>query len=126
MTGILRAWGPAAIWAALLFILSSIPATGASWLPVSDKVVHFALYAVLGALLARGARTSSGRPAHALLLALGVAYGLSDEWHQTFVPGRDASAGDLVADTLGVVAGYLIVLGLYRRWAPRYASSTDA
>jgi VanZ family protein len=38
-------------------------------------------------------------------VALVVFYGMTDEFHQTFVPGRTASIDDLVADTIGAFAG---------------------
>jgi VanZ family protein len=42
-----------------------------------------------------------------------VAYGASDEWHQSFVPGRPMSGADLVADTIGA----LIAAGVLWAWA---------
>jgi len=74
---------------------------------MSDKVVHLGLYAVLGLALAWAGRESGwNRPF--LLLALGFGYGVLDEWHQSFVPGRDPSFGDLLADGVGVALGVLL------------------
>jgi len=111
------AWGPAVAWAAALFLLSATPDPPGSGLfaqiPGGDKLVHFGLYAVLGGLLARGRRRHlrGGEPArpwlHAALILAGALYGVSDEWHQSFVPGRDASALDWLADLCGVTLGYL-------------------
>jgi len=70
-------------------------------------MAHLVLYAVLGATLAWGKRcrpTSSPRPV--VLWGVGVLYGVSDEWHQAFTPGRDVSLGDLTADAVGVALGY--------------------
>ncbi len=74
-----------------------------------DYVAHALSYAVLGALLVRalgggplGSMTQSLIVPAALIGAL---YGLSDEFHQSFVPGRMASAGDLAADAIGSLAG---------------------
>jgi VanZ family protein len=102
----LKAWGPAAIWAAVLFLLSEKqPGTSDLWDLVPDKVVHLGLYGVLGATLAWG-RHRTRRPLSFFLLALaGIVYGASDEWHQSFVPGRTPSAGDILADSVGVVLG---------------------
>lgn len=104
----LKAWGPAAIWAAVLFLLSRISGEGTpDWPWMSDKVVHLGLYAVLGLTLAWAGRESGwNRPF--LLLALGFGYGVLDEWHQSFVPGRDPSFGDLLADGVGVALGVLL------------------
>lgn len=109
-------WGPAAIWAAVLFLLSSISdRPGIAWLPIGDKIAHVALYGVLGAALAWSRWSGRGRPSHALLLGLGLLYGVSDEWHQSFVPGRTASLADLAADAVGVSLGYVTLLALMSR-----------
>ncbi len=108
-------WGPAALWAAVLFLLSSFPQVpGTSWvglIPGLDKVGHFGLYFILGLALAwAGHRLDPGRHRqifHVVLVLVGVAYGASDEWHQSFVPPRDVEVMDWVADSLGVTLGYL-------------------
>jgi len=86
--------------------------TGPSSFPVNDKVVHFGLYFVLGSTLAWGRARSGWVLGHTMLIALGVLYGVTDEWHQSFVPGRDASIADWIADCIGVVAGYAATTGL--------------
>jgi VanZ family protein len=113
-----RAWLPAVGWAALIFALSSRPTLPVDLHLGRDKIAHFAAYAVLGFFLAR-ARQASGLSAVAAAL-LGVAYAASDEWHQSFVPGRSAEVADWLADALGVVAG----LFLYQRLPGRRASGT--
>jgi len=50
-----------------------------------------------------GAPLSWWRAAGAV--AITTAYGCSDEWHQSFVPGRDADLRDVWADAVGAVAG---------------------
>jgi VanZ family protein len=108
-------WGPAVLWAAVLFFLSATPDFPGGGLlrriPGGDKLVHLALYAVLGVALAWGRRRHwrSAPPSlwvHAALILAGALYGVSDEWHQSFVPGRDASALDWLADLCGVTLGY--------------------
>jgi len=100
-----RAWGPATLWLAVLFILSHQPNdTVPTWWSVPDAVAHVALYAVLGAALAWG-RHITGRPGWPPLGAFGIAWAISDEWHQSFVPGRDPSAGDVLADVVGLLIG---------------------
>jgi len=112
----LRSWGPAALWAAVLFFMSTLSdVPGDAWFPLADKVGHLGLYGVLGATLAWGRHRSGARMPHAWPVAAGIAYGLSDEWHQSFVPGRDVSLGDWGADTLGVVLGYWFVSALFLR-----------
>lgn len=108
-----RVWGPAAGWAAVLFLLSAVPGSDVGpTVPHLDKVAHFGLYAVLGGTLGWVRVRRMPRLPHLLLLALGLLYALSDEFHQAFVPGRDPDALDLVADALGVLMGY----GLFLRW----------
>jgi VanZ family protein len=44
-----------------------------------------------------------------ITLIFGTLYGLTDEWHQSFVPERQASARDLAADAVGVAIGSLFM-----------------
>jgi VanZ family protein len=109
----LVAWGPAATWAAVLFFLSS-----RSTLPVDlssglDKVAHFLAYLVLGFLLTHAAVYL--RLPLLAAVALGWFYGALDEYHQSFVPGRDASFGDWVADAAGTVVGVVLFLLVSRK-----------
>lgn len=104
----LLGWGPAALWAAVLFLLSELRGTSVSLPADTDKLVHGGLYLILGLSLAWGKATiGSGVPVVVLLL-MGVGYGALDEWHQSFVPGRDVSVGDWVADSIGVMLGLLL------------------
>lgn len=105
---------PALIWAAIIFVLSSLP--GSAYPPTdlvnADKLVHVAIYGLLGALAARGLRLGWGwhRVRTILVAALGsILYGLSDELHQWFVPGRNADWRDLVADAVGAVLGAALI-----------------
>ena len=86
-----------------------------NWVPAADKLAHLVVYGILGALLARGRRLQGHLP-HAVLVLVGALYGASDEWHQSFVPGRQVSALDWVADLCGVAAGYWLAYSLL---APR-------
>ncbi len=89
----------AVLYMALIFFLSSLPGSAAGIPPPWDKLAHALEYGGLGFLLGRGL----GRPLPAAVLA--VLYGLSDELHQRYVPGREASAGDLLADAVGALIG---------------------
>jgi VanZ family protein len=108
------AWLPVVVWAGLIFALSSIPDLGTGlggWDLVLRKAAHVVEYAVLGALLFR-ALSSAGQPlrngsAGTWAWMLGAAYAASDELHQHFVPGRQASALDLAIDAVGVAVGVL-------------------
>lgn len=103
MSGFLRRWGPALLWTALLFAVSSRPSLPVELRSGTDKLAHFAAYAVLGALLAYGQARS--RLAVLWAVALGVLVGALDELYQSTVPGRSAEVADWIADTLGVLFG---------------------
>jgi VanZ family protein len=98
-------WLPVVVWAAVIFAFSSVPDLGTGlggWDLVLRKLAHTAEYAILGALLLR----ATGRIG--IALALGIAYAVSDEIHQTFVPGRAGKPLDVAIDTLGLVVGVAI------------------
>jgi VanZ family protein len=104
-------WLPVVAWAALIFALSSISDLGTGlggWDLALRKAAHLAEYAILGALLAR-ALLGTTRWWSWLAWFAGAAYAASDELHQHFVPGRQASVVDLVIDAVGVVVGVLAV-----------------
>ena len=75
----------------------------------ADWLVHVVEYSVLGFLLSRALKRSArrlrGTFIYAAVLAIGVAYAASDEYHQSFVPSRDASLHDGLADTAGLALG---------------------
>ena len=107
----LLVWGPIVLWAGLIFGLSSIPSlsTGlGTWDLALRKVAHAAEYAVLGLLLLR----AIGRELPSF--AAGVAYAVSDEVHQRFVPGRHGAVYDVAIDALGVLIGVLAMRRVLR------------
>jgi VanZ family protein len=106
----------AVLYAALIYWLSSLgnplPFIH-TWFPGEDKVLHASGYALLGALLA-SALIGLVRPGRALLLAVVLAslYGVTDEWHQSFVPGRTSDPLDWTADTVGALGGAALAIAL--------------
>lgn len=103
----LRGWGPVLGWMGLIFWLSSRPDIPSLAVGRLDQLVksggHAALYAVLALLLDRAWRlerwsSCARRPAVMFLVLL---YAVSDEWHQSFVPGRFPSLYDVFFDLLG-------------------------
>lgn len=119
----LSLWGPVMLHMGLIFAASS--RSDLDPLPgnVLDKIIHFGVYAVLGALTARalaGGRLETPQWRHAALaVLLSTLYGASDEWHQGFVPGRTPDAMDMAADALGAGAGAAAVLAVRRFLAAR-------
>ncbi|WP_082053577.1 VanZ family protein [Gordoniibacillus kamchatkensis] len=75
------------------------------------KAGHVAEYALLAWLWMRTMRTwPAGRSrlqAAAIAAAISIVYAASDEWHQTFVPGRTGHAVDVAVDAAGVAAAML-------------------
>ncbi len=113
MTPRARAWPYALLalaWAGVLFWESS-RANPFPFLPEAilseDKLLHAGAYAVLGALVAAALRGTRLRPGRVVVLAVLVAaaYGATDEWHQSYVPGRDADPLDWAADASGAILG---------------------
>lgn len=113
-------WPPLA-WAAVLFIQSSIPNLSS---PVKitkwdDKWIHVVIYLPLGFLLMRSLQhVRPERPMRMLVLItfiLGASYGISDELHQYFVPGRFSDWRDAAADAIGVFFGSVLYLRIFRK-----------
>ncbi|HEY0152734.1 MAG TPA: VanZ family protein [Longimicrobium sp.] len=112
-------WAPALLCMAAIFVASARPTIRLPDVDNSDKMLHFAAYAGLGALLAYGgAASAAGRLP---LIAIGTLYGASDEVHQSFVPGRTPDLLDWVADTLGAIAGVLAAHRFFSRRRARAA-----
>lgn len=101
-TSRLSLWIPVVLWAGVIFALSSIPSLGTglgTWDLVLRKLGHAAEYAILAALLWRALQ----RPWVALAIA--SLYAVTDEVHQAFVRGRQASPADWAIDTAGAAIG---------------------
>ena len=107
----LSLWLPVIVWAAVIFLFSSIPSLGTGlgvWDTILRKGAHMTEYAILGLLLLR----ALGRELPAF--ALGIAYAITDEIHQHFVRGRHASPIDVLIDTAGVAIGIFLVSRLFQ------------
>jgi VanZ family protein len=101
-----KLWLPVLIWASFIFYLSAVPYLSSGlekfWDVILRKIGHIFVFAVLFLLLARPLKKSLK---WALILSL--LYAVSDEWHQSFTPGRSPGLADLCFDFAGVFLGYL-------------------
>lgn len=112
-------WIPVVAWSAAIWVVSGIGQLPSIPGGPGDKVLHVAAYFVHG-LCASLALGRAGRPRTflaAFLLTAG--WGLLDEFHQSFVPGRDASSLDFAADLAGAAAAVALAAWVAGRRARR-------
>lgn len=106
-----------ALWMSVIYRFSALPGTD-----VPGKygaLAHFLEYAVLGALLWFAFDTGShGFSVIAVAVIAASAYGVSDEFHQFFVPGRVPDIADWGVDTIGALVGAIVAASLMRKSAP--------
>ena len=116
----------AVLWAGLIFYLSSQPSIETPALfPGQDKLFHLIAFGILG-FLAMGTRQASQqgystRQVWRVVFAV-MLYGILDEFHQYFVPGRSADDYDVLADAIGGLLGAWAMYWLVRVLAPRCQS----
>ena len=103
MNAAARAIAPLALMA-LIFYLSSQGARRRHARRSARVIAHCGEYALLAALWVWALAPSLGRRALAAAAAISFAYAISDEFHQSFVDGRDADPLDLLVDGLGIAA----------------------
>jgi VanZ family protein len=113
----LNYWLPLAAWMGLIFYLSAqseLPHPQSGWVDLLvSSGAHVLSYGVLAVLWVRG--LGAGPRAWLVAFALTVTYGLSDEFHQSFVPGRNPDVLDLTCDALGALAGLWLWVRIRRR-----------
>jgi len=98
----------AILMAVTLFVGAETAAQVPYFPPPFDKVVHFVFYGIMAVLLAHGV----GLRWLIVPLILVPVIGAGDEWHQSFIAGRDASPWDWLADEAGTV----FAVFLYWKW----------
>jgi len=113
------------LYAALIIIVStsssvSPPSLGVAW---ADKIYHFGEYFVYGLLIFRAfpnLRTSPRRKFYyALLFLFGLAYAAMDERVQYYIPNRDSSPYDWMADSIGYLSAGTLFLLISDWWKRR-------
>jgi VanZ family protein len=113
---IVKLWLPPIIWASVIFLFSSYPTGRASEIYWKDFIVkksaHVVEYAIFSTLLYRAIKESGVRKVNAGIFAITIAviYAASDEFHQSFTPGREPTVRDVIFDTIGAS------LAIYTIW----------
>lgn len=116
-------WGPAILWAVIIFTISSIPTLPKTkiiwWDFILKKTAHIIEYGIFYLLIVRALSNITGKQLlpkkvnkttllTALILA--IIYALSDEYHQSFIIGRTAKLTDVGFDTLGMLISRKLIL----------------
>ncbi len=109
---------PLVFYMALIFYLSSTPASGMpQGIDKGGSDLHVLEYTLLGFLAYRFfANIKSGKRRLIIILAafaFSLLYGISDEIHQSFVPYRSSSLTDIAADSIGSLIGILLYNRIY-------------
>ncbi len=108
-------WGPVAFIMVVIFVASALPSSDlpefGAWDVFVKKGGHMLGYALLGMTCLRALNNAKSimRSQFVIALCLAVLYAISDEFHQSFVPGRTASPWDVCIDAIGGFIG----LGLW-------------
>jgi VanZ family protein len=102
-------WLPPLVWMAIIFTFST--RHGGGHLPAAEialrKLAHVTEYLILTLLLLRALSRSGVALALPVAIVAALAYASSDEWHQSFVPGRTATPRDVAIDGIGIALAAL-------------------
>ena len=112
---VLYYWLPFVLWALIIFSFSATTTPAVSQVQwknfVIKKAIHIAEYAFFTILLFRALKKSGINSGRALVYAFVSAsiYGATDEYHQTYTPGRDSRIRDVIIDASGSLLAILII-----------------
>jgi len=105
-------WLPSLLVMLLIFAISSLPGKMVTAVGLGAESYHvnghFFMFFVLGACLFKSTKSFE------ISILLGILYGILDEFHQLFVPGRAFELLDIGMDSFGVVLSVLIIWKFYR------------
>ena len=116
MKKLLKYWVPPIIWACVIFVVSAHPLAKTSQIYWKDfiikKTAHMIEYGIFAALIYRGLVASGVKKNNAGIysILLALLYGVTDEFHQSYTPGREPRVRDVVFDTIGAI------LTIYSIW----------
>ena len=116
---VMRYWLPVFVYLAAIQVVSAQPDFQVpSLFPNIDKAVHVLEYLGIGVLLARAWRASYALPVPIgtamFAVGVGLCIGATDEFVQSFVPGRMSSVNDLLADATGLLIAQFVFLLVVR------------
>lgn len=100
-------WGPPVVWAVIIFFFSSLPSVETIEIYWQDfiikKTAHMIEYALLATLLYRALIASGKNKKQAFTWSFFITlfYAATDEFHQSFTPGRESRVRDVVIDAVG-------------------------
>jgi len=104
-------FGPAMLWLSVIFLFSSYPTVKTSelywWDFLIKKTAHIVEYFILAVLVFRSllfykGRTLAVKTIFIICFLFCFLYGVSDEFHQSFIPGREARLRDVLIDSAGI------------------------
>lgn len=110
MIKLYKYWLPFLCWALLIYWFSSLPTvttTQVFWQDfIFKKSAHFFEFMMFSLLLFRALKNSGVeiKKAFVLTFFISLLYAVSDEFHQSFVPGREPRVRDVIIDALGAVS----------------------
>lgn len=117
-------WLPVVFWSLLIFLFSSHPVAKTSdfyWQDfIVKKTAHLIEYGLLSLLIYRALVNEGVKKPEAGISAviLATLYGISDELHQSFIPGRQSTLRDMIIDAFGAFLS-VYCLQRYLPKAPR-------
>lgn len=116
MKKLTKFWLPAVIWAVIIFLFSNFPTARVA--PVSwqdflfKKTIHLTEYAIFFTLWFRALKNTANfsLPKTARWVFIWtVLYAVTDEFHQTFIDGREGTVRDVIIDGVGALLAWLLI-----------------
>lgn len=90
----------------------------------TDKLAHFVVFGIMGWVLTRGMILSKIKYPVLISILIGFVFAIIDEWHQSFVPGRDSDVLDVLADLIGLIV-FANIYKLFTYYFPPKALKTE-
>ncbi|MBN1408142.1 MAG: VanZ family protein [Calditrichaceae bacterium] len=100
----------------------SLPDMGITF---TDKLAHFMVFAIMGWTLTRGMLLSKIKYPIIIAVVIGFIFAVTDEWHQSFVPGRDADVIDVIADLFGLIVSANLYKLFIRYFPPKFFKAKE-